>query len=73
MKSVDGGEKAIRFGCGFLVGVISGGLLATRLFYANGYALLGATAPLAAILGLAAMRFGDRFWHSMKHWLSWLS
>lgn len=73
MNSADRAEKATRFGCGFLVGVIFGGLLAARLFYENGYAVLGATALASTILGLAAMYFGDRFWLSMKHWIWWLS
>ena len=56
-----------------MVGVIFGGLLAARLFYENGYAVLAATVLISVILGLAAMHFGDRFWYSMRHWIWWLS
>lgn len=73
MTTVDSAEKITRFGCGFLLGAIFGGLLAARLFYENGYSILAATVFMATILGLAAMRFGDRFWLSLKHWVWWLS
>ena len=56
-----------------MLGAIFGGLLAARLFYENGYSILAATVLVATILGLAAMRFGDRFWLSLRHWVWWLS
>lgn len=72
MSTVDKGEKVTRFGCGFLFGVVFGGLLAARLFYENGYSAIAATVLLATVFGLLAMRFGDRFWLSMKRWVWWL-
>jgi hypothetical protein len=69
MTVVDGAEKAIRFGCGFIFGAIFGGLLAVRTFYQNGYEILAATVAIAILIGFLAMHFGDRFWLSMKHWL----
>lgn len=73
MRTVDRAEKATRFGCGFLLGIVLGGLFAARLFFDNGHSFLAATILVATILGLAAMRFGDRFWFSLKHWVWWLS
>jgi uncharacterized membrane protein YgaE (UPF0421/DUF939 family) len=72
VRNVDRAERATRFGCGFLLGVVLGGLLAARLFFDNGYSFFAATTLVATILGLAAMRFGDRFWLSLKHWVWWL-
>ena len=73
MNSVDRAENATRFSCGFLFGIVIGGFLAARLFYENGYVVLGATIVIATILGLTAMRFGDRFWLALKRWIWWLS
>lgn len=73
MDSTDRTEKATRFGCGFLFGIVLGGFAAARSFYESGFMILIATALIATILGVAAMRFGDRFWLSMKRWIMWLS
>lgn len=71
MNDPDKTEKGIRFGCGFLVGLVFGGLGAARLFYESGNTIVAAALVFAVIFGLAAMQFGDRFWHSLKHWVWW--
>ena len=73
LNATERAEKATRFGCGFLFGVVFGGFAAARLFYENGFVVLAATALVSTFLGLAAVQFGDRFWLSLKHWIWWLS
>lgn len=73
LDAPDRAEKATRFGCGFFFGVVFGGIASARLFYENGLVVLETTALVATFLGIAALRFGDRFWLSLKHWIWWLS
>ena len=61
-------EKGIRFGCGFLFGLlaaIGGGFvyLGWRAQYIAAGCLLG-----GLLCGYAAMRFGDRFWAGLSRW-----
>jgi hypothetical protein len=68
-------EKKIRFGCGFVFGLLitglSGFLWLLTTAYSRGYYLLALSLVCALVFGLLAMRYGDRFWYSMRSWLWW--
>jgi len=69
MKAHDESEVFVRLGCGGLLGLVLGGAYA---FY-NTETALGFAACLAvyvAVCALGAWRFGDRFWHGMRHLFS---
>lgn len=69
----DRGENATRFGCGFVFGLVLGGFAAARVFYDSGYTVLAVTVFISTFLGILAMRYGDRIWYSLKHWIWFLS
>lgn len=71
MESPNKTEKGIRFGCGFILGLILGGLGAAKMFYDSGNTIVAVTLFVALFLGLAATHFGDSFWQSLKHWVWW--
>jgi len=73
MEFSDKPERRIRFGCGFILGLILGGIGAARMFYDNGNTIIAVTLVVALILGLAALQFGDSFWRVMKHWVWWFN
>lgn len=61
-------EKAFRFGCGGLLGLLLGLFLSIKFFYMLenrilSIIIIGITVVLC---GLAAMEKGDRFWYSLK-------
>lgn len=61
-------EKRVRFGCGFLFGLVSGGLFLVQVVAESlGVNAAGAVAS-ALICGFLAMRFGERFWSWARHW-----
>jgi hypothetical protein len=64
--------KAVRFGCGFLFGVVFGGAAAVRTFYDSGYTVVAATILVSTVFGLLAIRYGDRYWLSLKKWIWFL-
>ncbi len=64
----DTSEKAIRFGCGFVVGLMLGvgsifGLLSEPIELAIGGSLV-----VAMVCGYLAMRRGEGFWESLSRW-----
>ena len=65
-------EKVIRFGCGALIGLAIGLLIALRLIFSIelGIAAIISVA-LAVVCGLLAVKHGDEFWYSLKGWLGW--
>lgn len=69
VSSPDTQEKGVRFGCGFVLGLLLGGLGGARMFFDDGSAILAVTIVVAMVPGLSAMRFGDSFWHALKHFL----
>ncbi len=73
MKPVDKTELGIRFGCGFVFGLLLFGT--SSLWWAYGYrGFYGATVFIAAIAsGLAALKFGDAFWRWFARWFSWFN
>ena len=68
MERPDALEKGVRFGCGFLFGclaAVGGGFvyLGWKGQYIAAACLLG-----GVVCGIAATRFGDRFWIWLSRW-----
>jgi high-affinity Fe2+/Pb2+ permease len=72
-------EKRLRFGCGFLFGLLVGGVLAILLiikllqggaasFYGMKVTVVAVVPGMAVLCGWLAMRRGDRFWHQAIDW-----
>jgi hypothetical protein len=61
-------EKQIRFGCGFVFGALVGFFAALRAF-AETVGVLAVTMGVAVTCALLAVRYGDRFWYSIRQWL----
>ena len=61
------GENKVRFGCGFIFGFIFGGISLAGVFYESGNQLAIAAVLFGVGCGLAAMRYGDAFWHRIKN------
>lgn len=73
-------EKRLRFGCGFLLGLSSGGVLAVLLVIhllqgglasSNGIKVTAVAVVLgmAMLFGWLAMRQDDRFWQKALDWV----
>ena len=61
-------EKTLRFGCGFAFGLIAGFSASLQWVY-DTWGGFAATVLVSAILcGLLAVKFGDKFWYSLKNW-----
>jgi hypothetical protein len=61
-------EKKIRFGCGFVFGVFSAALSSFAASLYNGWYLVALLVGIGIIFGFLAMRYGDKFWHSVPDW-----
>ncbi len=72
MEPVDNTERGIRFGCGFVFGLLLFGLSAIWFITEGLSAYLIFVFVAATALGLAAVKFGDAFWRWISKWLSWL-
>ncbi len=66
-------EKKIRFGCGFLFGLIVGFFEFARILYSYESAgfLILLTVTLALAGGWLAIKFGDRFWQYVLERIRW--
>ena len=74
MEPPDRLEKRIRFGCGFLFGLLVAGAI-TRLlsvFTVNGYYGLAVFVGAGVAFGWLAMRYGDEFWLGLRDLWRWL-
>ena len=73
MKPPDNTEKGIRFGCGFLFGLVLVGVssLWWGLYDRNLYVVT--TLLMALAFGFAALRFGDAFWRWLGRWFWWFT
>jgi hypothetical protein len=63
--------KGIRFGCGFVFGGVLAFFVALRELAQNldfFWLIVGGAAVFA---GIAAVRFGDSFWHAASRWFRW--
>ena len=67
----DNFEKGIRFGCGTLFGLVLGFLGFFQFAGDETTMTFGLIVAFALVLGLLAVKHGDRFWHSFKSWWFW--
>jgi hypothetical protein len=68
MDQPDAFEKKVRFVFGFVFGVGSGAAAAVRYPFASPAAIGLIVVGYAATCGLLAVRWGDRFWTSLRWW-----
>jgi uncharacterized membrane protein HdeD (DUF308 family) len=68
MAEPDAFENRVRFVCGLVFGVGSGLVAATRWPFASALFLVLFVGGYAVVCGLLAMRWGDRFWTSLRWW-----
>ena len=61
-------EKALRFGCGFIFGLVAGFFTAFQWVMSTWGGLAALAFASAVICGLLAMKYGDAFWYSLKDW-----
>jgi hypothetical protein len=62
-------EKRIRFGCGFVMGLVVGAYMAIHLALYNGYYFVAVLVLTALGCALAAAKSGDRFWLAVKDFI----
>lgn len=68
----DNFEKGMRFGCGAILGIGVGVVIAIRVLLITDSNWAWMAVPFAAaIAGLLAIRFGERFWEAASKWLPW--
>ena len=71
LHSDDRYERAARIGCGTLLGLVTGGIVAIWILPASWLVLVGiVTFALSGCIALA-LRYGERFFESYLRWLSW--
>jgi hypothetical protein len=63
----DSFEKRLRFGCGFIFGVVVTCLCTLQTFATVGGALI--ISGVAIVFGFLVMRYGDDFWRVLSNWL----
>ena len=61
----------VRFGCGSLVGLVSGFAYAMQTFETSTRNTIIASAVFVILFGALAVRYGDRFWEKITHYTSW--
>jgi len=71
LEPPDALEKRLRFGCGFVFGFLISGLSGFIWYVTAGHYVLAFSLFCGLICGLVALRYGDRFWHSVGNWLWW--
>ena len=64
-------EKAVRFGCGFVFGCFAGLLGVLSLITWKGHYIVAGCALGGLLCGVAAMKYGDRFWLRISRITSW--
>jgi amino acid transporter len=68
-KKSDHSQFAMRFGCGFLIGILIAGSASIVYSAQTMGALILAWVIFALVCGLLAAIFGDKFWQSIIHWI----
>ena len=64
-------EQGIRFGCGFVFGLLFFGFGSIWLVYEDRGIHIAIALTAAVVFGLAALRYGDSFWRLFARWFSW--
>jgi len=64
-------EKTLRFGCGFIFGLLVTGLSGFLWSVASGHYVVAVSVLAALICGVLALRYGDRFWHWLSRFSWW--
>ena len=64
---VSGSERAVRFGCGLVVGLVLGFFLSIQFDILSIPIAIGA----AILFGFLAVAFGERFWNALMKFGSW--
>ena len=73
MEPADKTEKAFRFGCGFVLGLVFFGFSSVWFVIEERGTYVVAILVAAIVFGLAALQFGDAFWKALGRWFSWFS
>lgn len=69
MTQPDTYEKCVRFGFGFVFGLVAGALGIGLAFYDSGATVVVVSIVTALICALASLRYGSSFWYWVKdHW-----
>ena len=64
---------AIRFVCGAVLGTCVGLLISMpELIELSAFATTAFLITMAIVFGMAAVRWGDRFWEELLPWLRWM-
>jgi hypothetical protein len=67
-------ENKIRFGCGFIFGLVLGFVYAIGWVAVTWGVFVAIVIATAIVCGLLAMKYGDSFWYYLKDrswWLWW--
>lgn len=74
MEPPDTQEKVLRFGCGFVMGLVVFGVGSITWSIARGFYGLAFVLIAATIFGLLALRYGDAFWDRLAQssWWQWI-
>lgn len=68
----DAFEKRLRFGCGFLFGVVVVAYMLLRQLFEPSGTFWAVGAGVAVVCGVLAVRWGDRFWRvAVSWWWPW--
>jgi hypothetical protein len=67
----DTAEKVTRFGCGTLLGVIVGIVLAIKLTLSSFGLIAAVIVGAVLVCGFLALRYGDEFWYAVLGSARW--
>lgn len=68
MDSEETEGKGIRFGCGFVVGVLLSGTGWIAYSLSNDYWIMAFSAAIGLLFGVGAMKYGGKFWEDIYRW-----
>jgi len=68
---LDKTTTVVRFGCGSLVGLVSGFVFAMQNFETSTRNTIIACAIFIILFGILAVRYGDRFWEKLSNYIYW--
>lgn len=60
--------KGIRFGCGFIIGILLCGTGWIAYSLSNDYWVMAFAVAGGLLFGFAAMKYGDKFWEGIYRW-----